>query len=298
MKKRYRRLVWTRLIAALSCCAVFLIASAAAQQSASGLWLVSKTRDDGSVDETYYRLAQDGSHLDGTALWAWGEVPIRNGIVTHNRLKFQVGPPENSWRFEGTLYGDNLEFRVQSSDPHAKPMLLKARRTSAEPFGVTERIEPPSLKELHDNGLAKTPPMGWNSWNHFAGQIDDATVRAIADAMVSNGMRDAGYQYINIDDTWEGQRDPKGILPPNQKFPDMKALADYVHSKGLKLGIYSSPGPRTCGNYEGSYGHEVQDAQMFAAWGIDYLKYDWCSAFRIYKDEEMRAVYQKMGEAL
>jgi alpha-galactosidase len=298
MKKRYHRLGWTRLVVALPCCAVFLIASAAAQQSASGLWLASTTRDDGSVDETYFRWAQNGSHLEGTVLMAGDDLPIRNGVVTDNRLKFEVGPPENTWRCEGTFYSDNLEFTCQGSAPHAKPALVKARRTSAEPFRVRERIEPPSLKELPVNGLAKTPPMGWNSWNHFAGQVDDATVRGIADAMVSNGMRDAGYQYVNIDDTWEGQRDARGMLRPNQKFPDMKALADYVHSKGLKLGIYSSPGPKTCANYEGSYGHEVQDAQMFAAWGIDYLKYDWCSAFRIYKDEEMRAVYQKMGEAL
>jgi alpha-galactosidase len=124
---------------------------------------------------------------------------------------------------------------------------------------------------------APTPPMGWNSWNHFEAKIDDATVRAQADAMVASGMRDAGYRYINIDDTWEGERDAKGVIHPNAKFPDMKALADYVHSKGLKLGIYSSPGPKTCAGYEGSFGHEAQDAQTYAAWGIDYLKYDLCS---------------------
>ncbi|HEY4011249.1 MAG TPA: glycoside hydrolase family 27 protein [Acidobacteriaceae bacterium] len=126
-------------------------------------------------------------------------------------------------------------------------------------------------------GVAATPPMGWNSWNHFAEKVDDATIRATADAMVSSGMRDAGYIYVNIDDTWEGKRDANGIIHANSKFPDMKALADYVHSKGLKLGIYSSPGPKTCAGYEGSLGHEVQDAQTYAAWGIDYLKYDLCS---------------------
>jgi alpha-galactosidase len=119
--------------------------------------------------------------------------------------------------------------------------------------------------------------MGWNSWNHFAGRIDDATVRAQADAMVSSGMKAAGYTYINIDDTWEGQRDAQGVIHTNEKFPDMKALADYVHGKGLKLGIYSGPGQKTCAGYEGSYGHEEQDAQTYAAWGIDYLKYDLCS---------------------
>ena len=119
--------------------------------------------------------------------------------------------------------------------------------------------------------------MGWNSWNHFADKIDDATVRAQADAMVASGLRDAGYVYVNIDDTWEGKRDAQGFIHPNAKFPDMKALADYVHSKGLKLGIYSSPGPRTCAGYEGSLGHEAQDAQTYADWGVDYLKYDLCS---------------------
>jgi alpha-galactosidase len=140
--------------------------------------------------------------------------------------------------------------------------------------------------------------MGWNSWNLFAGKIDDKTVREMADALVSSGMRDAGYIYLNIDDTWEGDRDANGVIRTNDKFPDMKALADYVHSKGLKFGIYSSPGPYTCAGYEGSYGHEAQDAKTYAAWGVDYLKYDWCSAGRLYPDSAMRPVYQKMGEEL
>ena len=116
--------------------------------------------------------------------------------------------------------------------------------------------------------------------------------------MVSTGMRDAGYLYINIDDTWQGGRDADGILPPNHKFPDMKALADYVHSKGLKLGIYSSPGPATCAGYPGSYGHEEQDAKTWASWGIDYLKYDWCSASTVYENKDLQPIYQKMGDAL
>jgi alpha-galactosidase len=127
------------------------------------------------------------------------------------------------------------------------------------------------------SSVAATPPMGWNSWNHFAEKINDAIVRAQADAMVSSGMREAGYVYINIDDTWEGERDAQGAIQTNSKFPDMKALADYVHRKGLKLGIYSSPGPKTCAGFEGSYRHEEQDAQTYVAWGIDYLKYDLCS---------------------
>jgi len=125
--------------------------------------------------------------------------------------------------------------------------------------------------------VAQTPPMGWNSWNYFADKVDDKGIRAAADQMVATGMKDAGYNYVNIDDTWEGERDASGVLHTNAKFPDMKALADYVHSKGLKIGIYSSPGPKTCGGYAGSYGHELQDAQLYASWGIDYLKYDLCS---------------------
>src|SRR5580692_5342303 len=137
-------------------------------------------------------------------------------------------------------------------------------------------VLPASPLEAQATNIAATPPMGWNSWNHFHNKVDDATIRAQAEAMVSSGMRDAGYTYINIDDTWEGERDSSGIIHTNSKFPDMKALADFVHSKGLKIGIYSSPGPKTCAKYEGSYGHELQDAQTYAAWGIDYLKYDLC----------------------
>jgi alpha-galactosidase len=153
--------------------------------------------------------------------------------------------------------------------------------------------------------VAATPPMGWNSWNHFAEKVDDATVRAQADAMVASGMRDAGYVYINIDDTWEGERDAAGAIHPNAKFPDMKGLADYVHAKGLKLGIYSSPGPKTCAGFEGSFGHEEQDAQTYANWGIDYLKYDLCSLGETLDHVSplearniMRAAYVKMHEAL
>jgi alpha-galactosidase len=140
--------------------------------------------------------------------------------------------------------------------------------------------------------------MGWNSWNKFADKVDDKTVRETADAMVSSGMKDAGYVYVNIDDTWEGERDAQGNIQPNGKFPDIKALADYVHGKGLKIGIYSSPGPKTCAGFAGSYQHEAQDAKTWAAWGIDYLKYDWCSAKEVYQASDMQAVYRKMSDAL
>ena len=157
----------------------------------------------------------------------------------------------------------------------------------------------PLLAGGQDSGLARTPPMGWNSWNHFATKIDDATIRAQADAMAASGMREAGYQYINIDDGWEKGRDAEGNLVPNEKFPDMKALAAYVHGKGLKMGIYSSPGPKTCAGYEGSYRHEAQDARSYAQWGIDYLKYDWCSAEKVPElAADMKGTYRKMADAL
>ncbi len=148
------------------------------------------------------------------------------------------------------------------------------------------------------NGLAKTPPMGWSSWNSFGCNVTDADIRAAADAMVSSGMKGAGYTYVNLDDCWEGKRDAKGNIQGNERFPDMKLLADYVHAKGLKIGIYSSPGPKTCGGFPGSYQHEEQDARTYAAWGIDFLKYDMCSARGMFKNEEWPGVYKKMGDAL
>src|SRR5579863_2909040 len=146
--------------------------------------------------------------------------------------------------------------------------------------------------------LAATPPMGWSTWNYFHHDISDALIRAQADAMVASGMRDAGYVYVNIDGGWQGERDAAGVLHPNKNFPDMKALGDYIHSKGLKFGIYSGPGPKTCAGYPASYQHEEDDAKQYAAWGVDYLKYDWCSADKVYKPEEMPAVYKKMHDAL
>lgn len=132
-------------------------------------------------------------------------------------------------------------------------------------------------------GLADTPPMGWNSWNTFDCDVDENMIREMADAMVETGMRDAGYEYINIDDCWHGERDEEGNIQVSEEhFPSgMKALADYVHSKGLKLGIYSDAGYTTCAGRPGSRGYEYQDARTYAEWGIDYLKYDWCDTENI-----------------
>lgn len=152
-----------------------------------------------------------------------------------------------------------------------------------------------------DDALALTPPLGWNSWNVWGASVDDAKVRAAADAMVSSGLAAHGYQFVNIDDGWEGKRDADGVLQPNEKFPDMKALADYVHAKGLKIGIYSSPGPRTCQGLPGSYEHEEIDARTWAGWGFDLLKHDWCSYERIARDDslaELQKPYIVMRDAL
>lgn len=135
----------------------------------------------------------------------------------------------------------------------------------------------PATAALAQSPVAQTPPMGWNSWNFFAERVTDKDIRGAADQLVATGMKDAGYIYVNIDDTWEDKRDASGVLHTNSKFPDMKALADYVHSKGLKIGIYSGPGTKTCGGFAASLGHEEQDAEMYAQWGFDYLKYDLCS---------------------
>ena len=127
-------------------------------------------------------------------------------------------------------------------------------------------------------GLAQTPPMGWNSWNKFACNVSEKLIRETADAMVSTGMKDAGYEYVVIDDCWQVSRDSLGfIVPDPSRFPSgIKALADYIHSKGLKFGIYSCAGAQTCGGRPASRGHEYQDALSYAKWGVDYLKYDWC----------------------
>jgi alpha-galactosidase len=144
--------------------------------------------------------------------------------------------------------------------------------------------------------LAQTPPMGWNSWNTFGCNISEALIRDTADAMVKSGMRDAGYIYVNIDDCWHGERDANGVIQANAaRFPSgIKALADYVHAKGLRLGIYSDAGEKTCGGHPGSQGHEYQDALQYSRWGVDYLKYDWCNT----EDRQPAEAYRTMAKAI
>jgi len=277
--------------------ALFLLAPLAFAADLSGIWFHSAKASDGHTVKMALVLAQTGTQLSGKVKLPWGDVAITQGSVDGNHFALTV--KESTWfnlTADGSLEADKLHFTVHENND--KPYDVLAERVTTDPFVIANIATPPPVKDLAPNGLAKTPPMGWNSWNLFAGRIDDKTVREMADALVTSGMRDAGYIYLNIDDTWEGDRDASGVIHTNNKFPDMKALADYVHSKGLKFGIYSSPGPYTCAGYEGSYAHEAQDAKTYAAWGVDYLKYDWCSAGRLYKDDAMQAVYQKMAEAL
>jgi len=147
--------------------------------------------------------------------------------------------------------------------------------------------------------LALTPPMGWNSWNKFACNVSEKLLKETADAMVSTGMRDAGYQYIVVDDCWQISRDSMGfIVADPQKFPSgIKALTDYIHSKGLKFGIYSCAGTKTCAGRPGGRGHEFQDAYMYAKWGVDYLKYDWCSSDGQTQKESYKLMSRMLKEA-
>lgn len=169
------------------------------------------------------------------------------------------------------------------------------------------------LRIVVGDALALTPPMGWNSWYVLEGRVTDADIRAAADAMVASGMINHGYAYVNIDDCWAVKagasdpvlggdpRDAQGRIRPNGRFPDMKALTDYIHARGLKAGIYTSPGPTTCAGFTGSFQHEEQDARTFAEWGFDFLKCDWCSYDRIARDhslEELQRPYRLMGEIL
>jgi alpha-galactosidase len=278
----------------------------------TGKWVVERALGPeggpgaGPMADAVLDLHQDRSALAGTLVTHMLDLPLAKGTVSGNEISFVVSIDLPSGKTEIPFTGRRVEAGIElTARPPAgmPPMSVLLKRASEEEVlqrtgAKPERIEPPEIQPLADNGLARTPPLGWNSWNCFHLDVSDAKIRGIADAMVKTGMRDAGYRYLVIDDGWQGKRDEKGVLHPNERFPDMKALADYVHGQGLKMGIYSSPGPRTCGNREGSYGHEEQDARMFADWGIDYLKYDWCGAFRIYKNEEMQAVYQKMGAIL
>ena len=278
-----------------------LLAFSASAADLTGNWVVAQDQHDGTFRRTYFDLKQEGERITGhvrSTQFYYAVKESKGGPESFTLTAAMMdGHSERTATYQGKLEGEELRISALGRNGTAGAEMI-AHRAPAGEGAYPKRIELPALHKVADNGLAKTPPMGWNSWNKVRGRVDDAAVRGMADVIASNGMKQAGYVYVNIDDTWQGDRDANGNIQANKKFPDMKALADYVHSKGLKLGIYSSPGPNTCAGYEGTYGHEVQDAKTYAAWGIDYLKYDWCGARNLYTDEEMQAVYQKMGDAL
>lgn len=260
-------------------------------------------------------------------------VALSSGVASEPPMKIFMGDPKGVMihgpRVVGTTPGRPFLFRVPATG---------VSRTSAGSFSVVRGKLPTGLRLDSKTGiitgsakaagntkftiqargrsgrdsreytivagkhkLAMTPPMGWNSWNVWGTAVDAGKVRAAADRFIKEGLADYGYEYVNIDDAWEGGRDANGFIETNKKFGDMKGLADYVHGKGLKLGIYSGPGPKTCANYEASYQHELKDAQQYAKWGIDYLKYDWCSYSQIAKDNskaELQKPYIVMRDAL
>ncbi len=297
---------WFAVAALFGLAAVCLFAQATPGVSnVSGFWVFHMPTGDGNVRDAFFDLKQDGDTVTGKVIQGRRETPISDGTYKDGKLHFVVhvrsgNPPQDRQvAYDGTAQGNKFEMTSQF---YNRPAVTGSFEPSTPEAALPPKPLPlPALHDVPDNGLVRTPPMGWNSWNKFAGRVTDADVRGVADAMVASGMKDAGYVYINIDDTWEGPRDAQGNITSNKKFPDMKALADYVHSKGLKIGIYSSPGPKTCAGYEGSFGHEEQDAKQYAAWGFDYLKYDWCSMTEVHPnadEDTMRAVYQKMGDAL
>lgn len=266
----------------------------------SGVWLFPRSEEFPGL--RMMRLSRDAAGWRGTVTTDWyGDMPMRALEVAGGKARFLIdnGNPRLPPRiWTATVDRAGLHVTGDIWERHVDAEVKRGGEADARRLAFP--LAPlPAPATLRPDGLAPTPPMGWSSWNRFAAAIDDRTVREIADHLVSSGLRDAGYRFINIDDGWQGTRGPDGAIRPNARFPDMKALADYVHARGLKIGIYSSPGPKTCAGFTGSYGHVEQDARTFAAWGFDYLKYDLCSGEGIFRTaSQVRLAYQQMGQAL
>jgi alpha-galactosidase len=255
--------------------------------------------------------ADDGIDYDHAD---WGDATItysgtkkpeaQGGIAPEPTMKIYHGTPSrpeiNGARVIGTTPGADFLFKIPVTgkgpftfisrglpsglglDP--KTGIITGQLKAAGSYVVQVIVFGKSGRDSRDitivggeHKLALTPPMGWNSWNVWGTSVDANKVRAAADSFIKDGLANSGYTFVNIDDAWEGGRDEEGEIKTNEKFGDMGSLATYVHGLGLKLGIYSSPGPTTCAGYTASYKHEEQDAKTYAKWGVDYLKYDWCS---------------------
>src|SRR5258707_6618064 len=234
---RFRRTIGFTI--ALSLLAILFAALATAQQpndQLTGNWVVRTPNADGTFRTTYLNLKQDGQRITGSIRVTQFYYLITestggaDGFTITGTMR--DGKTERKVQYEGKLAGDKLPIPTRRR-PTDKPTGMMAVRAPAGQGALPTRLPLPTLHKVPDNGLARTPPMGWNSWNKFASRVDDATVRSIADAMAGNGMKEAGYLYINIDDTWEAGRDAQRNIQTNNEFPDMTALADYEHSKGL-----------------------------------------------------------------
>jgi alpha-galactosidase len=183
--------------------------------------------------------------------------------------------------------------RPEPSPPSARPS------TQAGPPPAPPKLPLPALRDLAPNGLALTPPMGWASRQKLGARMTDEAIRRSVAGLVESALNLLGYVHVELGDGWQGARDSQGVLHPSERFPDMKALGDYIHSQGLEFGITTSAAPKSCNGFEGSYGYEAQDARMFATWGVDYVVYDGCGTEKIYATQnEFRAAFQVMGDAL
>jgi len=289
----------------------------------AGTW-APKQAGFGPGGNTLLRFQQKDGRFEGVSIGGMmGESPIREVTIIGDDISFVVrttlGGEEMRMKWSGKIEGEELVLKVQmpaglgpppppgglgGAGPPGGPREMRFHKLTAEDLAAREaaRLKPmplPARRVLAWNGLAATPPMGWNSYNAFRNTVTDTQIREVADAMVSSGMKAAGYEYVVIDDGWQGERDSRGRLQPNAKFPTMKALAGYVHAKGMKIGLWATPGPRACSPaYAGSYGHEKEDAEQWAEWGMDFIKFDWCSAGEIYSKEQQPLVYQKQAELL
>ncbi len=223
-----------------------------AQSDLSGVWQLRTSNNDGTYRTLVLKLSQSGDSLSGSVINNYRPSPISEGSIKDGKFHFVVGTGERQRSFDGSVEGDHLNLQVKSSTGKVLDE-GSAQKTTEQAVAPPAPLPVPELHDVRYNGLAKTPPMGWNSWNHFHRNIDDKTVREIADGMVSSGMKAAGYIYVNIDDTWQGERDSAGKIHPNTKFPDMKALADYVHSKGSENRYLLVTGPHDMRGLRGKF---------------------------------------------
>ena len=247
--------------------------SVQAEADVSGLWAFRVPRGDGTFSEAFFDLKQNGTAVTGNT--AGPDAPhLLSGTFSGGELRFTVSfagrrgpggepPPTITVAYDGRAVNDKFALTATGVPGASNPSIGELARTTADAVKPPAKTPLPALHDVADNGLARTPPMGWNSWNKFDVKINDKTVRQVADAMVSSGMSKAGYQYIVIDDTWELGRDSNGKIRPTGKFPDMKALTDYVHGKGLKGGFILRRAAKRA-RFAGSYSHEAQDARTWA----------------------------------